>query len=215
MREKVLLNVGFTYMSWWHTVTFLGDSAFTVPGAAVVALWLGMNGRWRLMLRWLFAFGTAMMVVVISKLLYMGWQLAPPLLYNFTGVSGHTASATALYLSVAMLLTEGRAARTRLITVTAAVVLLLAVGLSRYMIKVHSASEVITGLVLGALAAWWLCRALAQPQSKLRGGLVLAAAAVFMLMGTSGQPAPTHALLQQIAMALSGHSQVYTRTIAL
>jgi membrane-associated phospholipid phosphatase len=202
-------------MSWWHAITFLGDSAFTVPGACVVALWLGMNGWWRQMLRWLFAFGAAMMVVVLSKLLYMGWNIAPPLLYNFTGVSGHTASASALYLSTAALLTQGRPPQARAIAVAGIGALVLAVALSRLMIKVHSTSEVVTGLLLGGCAAWWFCRGLSQVDPRLRGGLALAAAACFMLMGTSGQPAPTHALLQQIAMALSGHAQVYTRTIPL
>lgn len=202
-------------MSWWHTITFLGDSAFTVPGACVLALWLGVNGRWRQMLRWLLTFGTAMMIVVISKLLYMGWNIAPPLLYNFTGISGHTASATALYLSLAALLTEQASSRARLIALASTAALVLAVALSRLMIKVHSSSEVMTGLVLGACAAWWFCRGPTPSERRLRGALALAAAAAFMLMGTYGQPAPTHALLQQIAMTLSGHHQVYARTIPL
>ncbi|MBP0596901.1 phosphatase PAP2 family protein [Herbaspirillum sp. LeCh32-8] len=202
-------------MSWWHTITFLGDSAFTVPGACMVALWLGLNGWWRQMLRWLLAFGVAMMIVVITKLLFMGWNITPPLLYNFTGISGHTASATALYLTLAVLLTEGRSAQARGLALTLACALLLSVGLSRFMIKVHSASEVVTGLMVGAAAAWWFCRGLAPERKSLRASLVLVAAAAFMLTGTAGQPAPTQALLKQIAQSLSGRDQVYSRTIPL
>ncbi|OWY30979.1 phosphatase PAP2 family protein [Herbaspirillum robiniae] len=202
-------------MSLWYSITFLGDSAFTVPGACAVALWLGLNGWWRQMLRWLFIFGTAMMIVVITKLLYMGWNIAPPLLYNFTGISGHSASATALYLTVAVLLTEGRAPRWRMLAIAAAGVLVLAVGMSRFMIRVHSASEIVTGLTLGALAAWWFCRGLSDSGRALRGGIVMAATAAFLLMGTSGQPAPTHDLLKQLAQSLSGRDQAYTRSIPL
>lgn len=202
-------------MSWWHTITFLGDSAFTVPGAGVVALWLGINGWWRQMLRWLLAFGAAMMIVVITKLLFMGWNITPPLLYNFTGISGHTASATALYLTLAVLLTEGRSAPVRGIAVALACALLLSVGVSRFMIKVHSASEVLTGLLVGAAAAWWFCRGMAPARGTLRGSFVLVAAAAFMLTGTGGHPAPTQALLKQIAQSLSGRDQVFMRTIPL
>jgi hypothetical protein len=53
----------------------------------------------------LFAFGGAMMIVVISKPLFMGWDITLPML-NFTGFSGHTASSSALYLSIALLLTQ-------------------------------------------------------------------------------------------------------------
>ncbi|PNR73299.1 hypothetical protein BRN96_16620, partial [Xanthomonas oryzae pv. oryzae] len=78
----------------WHTITFLGDSAITVPGACILALWLAVNRLWRPMLAWLISFGGAMLIVVISKLLFMGWDIRPPLL-NFTGFSGHTASSCA------------------------------------------------------------------------------------------------------------------------
>ncbi|KAF1040206.1 MAG: hypothetical protein GAK35_03600 [Herbaspirillum frisingense] len=102
-----------------------------------------------------------------------------------------------------------------MIAVALAAALVLSVGLSRFIIKVHSASEVTTGLLLGALAAWWFCRGLEPAARVLRGRLMLAAFAAFMLMGTAGQPAPTHQLLQQIAQSLSGRDQVYVRTTPL
>ncbi|WP_414772243.1 phosphatase PAP2 family protein, partial [Escherichia coli] len=81
------------------------------------------------------------------------WDIRPPLL-NFTGFSGHTASSCALYLSVALLLTRRStpAWRTTILPITA--LLVTAVGLSRLMIKVHSESEVLLGLLVGASAAW-------------------------------------------------------------
>jgi len=207
--------LSFLPTTWWHGISFFGDSAFTVPGACVLALWLGLNGRWRMMLHWLLAFGVAMMIVVVSKLLFMGWNIVPPGLPDFTGISGHSASATTLYLAVALLLTEGGSARQRGCAVLLGALVALAVGVSRLAIKVHSPSEVATGLTLGLLAAGWFWRGLAAQGQVLRGRLILVAFAAFMLMGSGGRPAPTHQLLQQIALALSGHERVYERSVPL
>lgn len=207
--------LSFLPTAWWQNISFFGDSAFTVPGACVLALWLGAHGRWRSMLRWLWAFGVAMLLVVISKLLFMGWNIVPPGLPNFTGVSGHTASASAFYLGVALLLSEGRSAGQRQVAGTLALLVALAVGLSRLAIRVHSPSEVVTGFAIGLLAALWFWRGLRPPAAPLRGRVVLLVFAVCMLTGTGGRPAPTHQLLQQIALALSGHEQVYQRTTPL
>ena len=207
--------LSFLPTPWWQGISFFGDSAFTVPGACVLAIWLGLNGRWRWMLHWLLAFGVAMMIVVISKLLFMGWNIAPPWLPNFTGISGHSASATAFYLAAALLLTEGANARQRGCALLLAALVALAVGVSRLAIKVHSPSEVATGLTLGTLAAGWFWHRLTPQGNALRGRLILAAFAAFMLMGSGGRPAPTHQLLQQIALALSGHERVYERSTPL
>ena len=203
---------GFLSQEWWHALSFFGDSALTVPGALVLALWLAANGRWRMMLRWLCAFGGAMMIVVVSKLLFMGWHIVPPWLPNFTGVSGHSASAMCFYLGLGLLLSEGKSGTERAVTVSGAVLLAVTVGLSRLAIKVHSPSEVITGLALGALAGAWFWLGLHGPAEVLRRRFVLVAFAAFMLAGSDARPAPTQQLLQQIALWLSGHERVYTRS---
>ncbi|MBP1312902.1 phosphatase PAP2 family protein [Herbaspirillum huttiense F1] len=194
----------------WHTITFLGDSAITVPGACILALWLAVNRLWRPMLAWLIAFGGAMLIVVISKLLFMGWDIRPPLL-NFTGFSGHTASSCALYLSVALLLTRRStpAWRTTILAITA--LLVTAVGLSRLMIKVHSESEVLLGLLVGASAAWTFGLSLREPAPALRHFLLPFALAAGLLMTGFDKPAPTQSFLQELAKNLSGRTEVYVR----
>ena len=194
----------------WHTITFLGDSAITVPGACILALWLAVNRLWRPMLAWLISFGGAMLIVVISKLLFMGWDIRPPLL-NFTGVSGHTASSCALYLSVALLLTRRStpAWRTTILAITA--LLVTAVGLSRLMIKVHSESEVLLGLLVGASAAWTFGLTLREPAPELRHFLLPFSLAAGLLMTGFDKPAPTQSFLQELAKTLSGRTEVYVR----
>jgi membrane-associated phospholipid phosphatase len=201
-------------MFWWHTVTFLGDSAFTVPCALAIAIWLSINGLWKQTVRWLLCFGVAMALVVVTKLLFMGWNIAPPFI-NFTGISGHSASATAVYLTAAFLFSNEKSERTRMLAIAAAIVFSIVIGLSRLAIKVHSESEVVIGLLTGAVAAWCFCRAFDGSKRTLRGKYVFVALSVFMLMGTTGKPAPTQGLLQDVAQMLSGRDMVYYRTIPL
>lgn len=194
----------------WHTITFLGDSTMTIPGACILALWLGANRMWRPMFAWLLAFGTAMSIVVISKLLFMGWDITLPKL-NFTGFSGHTASSSALYLSIALLLTQDGSRVRRALVLALTALLVTAVGLSRLMIKVHSESEVLLGLLVGAAAAWGFSLSLRQSAPPLRHLLLpLGLAAVLMMTGFD-KPAPTQSFLQEVAKNLSGRSEPYMR----
>lgn len=194
----------------WHTITFLGDSTMTIPGACILALWLGINRMWRPMLAWLFAFGGAMMIVVISKLLFMGWDITLPML-NFTGFSGHTASSSALYLSIALLLTQDSNRRRRALVLALTALLVTAVGLSRLMIKVHSESEVLLGLLVGATAAWAFGLSLRQSAPPLRHLLLPLGLAVALMMTGFDKPAPTQSFLQELAKDLSGRTEVFMR----
>ncbi len=194
----------------WHTITFLGDSTMTIPGACILALWMGMNQMWRPMFAWLVAFGSAMMIVVISKLLFMGWDIRLPML-NFTGFSGHTASSSALYLSIALLLTQDSSRVRRALALTLTALLVTAVGLSRLMIKVHSESEVMLGLLVGAGAAWAFGRSLQQSPPPLRHLLLPVGLAAALMMTGFDKPAPTQSFLQEVAKTLSGRSEVYMR----
>lgn len=194
----------------WHTITFLGDSTMTIPGACILALWLGANRMWRPMFAWLLAFGMAMSIVVISKLLFMGWDITLPRL-NFTGFSGHTASSSALYLSIALLLTQNGSRARRALVLALTAVLVTAVGLSRLMIKVHSESEVLLGLLVGAAAAWGFGLSLRQSAPPLRHLLLPVGLAAVLMMTGFDKPAPTQSFLQELAKNLSGRPEPYMR----
>ncbi|PLY57970.1 phosphatase PAP2 family protein [Herbaspirillum sp. BH-1] len=194
----------------WHTITFFGDSAITIPAACILALWLGLNRLWRPMLAWLVCFGTAMFIVVVSKLLFMGWDIAPPML-NFTGFSGHTASSSALYLSIALVLTQGCSRPRRSLVLALTALAVTAIGVSRLMIKVHSESEVLLGLLLGAGAAWAFSLSLHRAPPPWRHLLLPLGLAAALLMTGFDKPAPTQSFLQELAKNLSGRPEVYFR----
>lgn len=198
-------------MMIWNAVTFFGDSAVTVPGALVLSAWLALNGAWKQAARWLFYFFCAMLLVVVSKLLFMGWNIRPPL-FNFTGISGHTASATAVYLASAFLLGRDRASHLHLALLGIATALALTVGVSRLLLHMHSESEVIAGLLTGAAAAWFFCRGYDFAPGPLSAKWAPAVLVAALLLGVLGKPAPTHDLLEEVAMKLSGREQAFIRT---
>jgi membrane-associated phospholipid phosphatase len=77
--------------------------------------------------------------------------------------SGHTANATVLWLGLALLLVRGE--RARLIAIAAAVLLVVAIGLSRNMLGVHWPSDVVAGWALGLFWMLLLARVARVPLS--------------------------------------------------
>jgi membrane-associated phospholipid phosphatase len=77
--------------------------------------------------------------------------------------SGHTANATVLWLGLALLLVRG--ARTRVISIAAAVLMVIAIGLSRNMLGVHWPSDVVAGWAFGLFWILLLARVARVPLS--------------------------------------------------
>ena len=91
-------------------------------------------------------------------------------------------------------------------------ILPFAIGVSRLEIRVHSVSEVISGLILGYLASALFLR---LQRNKARPHLswphfAIALALPLALMGQR-QPAPTQGLLEHIAKTLAQIERPYTR----
>jgi len=95
--------------------------------------------------------------------------------------------------------------------VFAATLLAALVAWSRLMSRVHSVSEVAGGIAFGLLGAGLYALALrsawpAPSSTPLPGAWLMAAGMLTLLLVTEGRPAPTQALLMQLAQALSGQS---------
>ena len=81
----------------WSTITPLGESLILLPAVGVLAAWLWPRERGvELVARWLVAVALAAGVTAASKIAFMGWGLGSAR-FNFTGVSGHTMFAAAVY----------------------------------------------------------------------------------------------------------------------
>jgi membrane-associated phospholipid phosphatase len=197
----------------WTTITHLGNSALLLPAALLLALWLLKTRHGPLALVWALSFGSAVLLVLASKLAFMGWGIGSAAL-DFTGISGHATVSTAVFTMGAWLLATDRPRATQALAIAGGLLVGLMVGISRVVLDAHSVSEVVAGLVLGASAAalpitWAAGRAL---HLRLRQRWVpVALASVLGLLPQMGQPAETHGLVQQMALMVSSRSALYTR----
>ncbi len=202
-------------ISFWIFVTHLGNSMLLVPAALVLALWLVRSGQRHLAFTWMLTFGAAILLVLASKLAFLGWGLGVAAI-DFTGISGHSTVSTAVFTMGAWLLASGRSPGIKALAVCIGLCLGVAVSVSRLVLDAHSVSEVIAGLAVGALAALlpmgW--PRLSPPRLAHRW-VPLALAAALLLPPQVGRPAEAHGIVVKLALLASGRSEVFTRDMLL
>jgi len=200
-------------MHAWHLVSRFGESAYLLPSALVIALWLCHRNTAGSALRWLAAIALAAGLTLASKLAFMGWGLGIRAV-DFTGFSGHSAMSAAV-LPVLLYLCAP-ASRPRLARLGAAcgIALALLIGWSRLVLDAHSPSEVVTGLALGLTASTVFLNWPGRDELP-RGVAPLAAALVFFTalqaLPAAGILDNTHLLVEKMAVYLSGRERPYHR----
>lgn len=140
-----------------HLVTTLGDSWFVVLAALVVA-WIVRSSRWapRVHTLLLVTIGGSTFVVAALKLVVARARPADALVTTLTSAypSGHAARAAAVYGLVAWACARYvERPLLRAAGMVAAVLLGVAIVISRLYLGVHLPSEVVAGAVIGGL---WL-----------------------------------------------------------
>lgn len=141
----------FVVFRW---ITELGSASFLVPFALVMAFVL-----WKLSHNWLavifFAAGSALGPYLNKVLKGMVERERPRLLASaegegFSFPSGHAMSSMVIYGMLIYFLNIYLKSHSRKVAVTVTfVVLILLIGLSRYMIRVHHLSDVLAGFAYG------------------------------------------------------------------
>ncbi len=200
----------------WHLFTRLGEAQLLLPAAAVVVGLLlreptaatGPDPR-RLALQWLLRLAAAAALTTASKLAFIGWGLGSAAL-DFTGVSGHTALAAAVYPLLLAAAVPAAWPLARQAGALAGVALALAVGLSRLMVDAHSVSEVLTGVLVGGWAGALAFR-LRRLQPHFGVWLAPLVGLWFVSMPVIAPPSQSHAMVTRLALALSGQALPHTR----
>lgn len=199
--------------SFWIAVTQFGNSTLLLPAALVLALWLLSARAWRLAGVWSLSFGTAVMLVLGSKLAFLGWGLGLAAI-DFTGISGHATVSTSVCTMAAWLATASRPRPTRLVAIGGGLLLGLLVCISRLVLHAHSVSEVVAGFVLGAVAAGLpIAYAWATPPRLAQRWVPLALAATIALLPQAVRPAESHGVVKAMALKASGRIEVYSRSM--
>ena len=200
-------------IGFWINVTHLGQSSLLLPAALVLALWLLWARQWPLALAWSLCFGSAVLLVLASKLAFLGWGVGSAAV-DFTGISGHATVSTAVFTWAAWLTVARRGLRARALAIVVGLCVGVLVSVSRVVLHAHSVSEVVAGFALGALAALlpmlWR-RAPSAPHGL--PWLPAALCAALVLAPHLGRPADVHHMVVQMALMVSGRAEVFQREL--
>lgn len=195
----------------WHYFSMLGDSVITLPAAALITVWLLAGGAWRTGLWWSVLFGAGLGLVVMTKIAFVGWGLGISA-WDFTGFSGHSMRASALFPVLFYLVLLRAQPAWRHAGIAFGLLLGILMAIARVADQSHSISEAVSGCILGgaiALGFIWVAQQLPKPR-KNRWLLSLS---FFCLLPTAyaSPPAPTNAWIEVVALYLSGNSAPYVR----
>lgn len=197
-------------MNVWLHLSNLADVATMGFVAALIAGGLIFGRAWRAACVWCLLIGMGMVIVVVSKIVFLSWDWGICSL-DFTGFSGHATRAMAI-APVFLYLALNHASRARQRTaVLLGVAFGLVIGVSRLALHVHSISEVVSGWMLGGSIAFlfiWSGNNLQNFELKKYAAMI----GVLML---SVLPAPgagaTQKVLVDVSLFLSGHETTFSR----
>lgn len=186
----------------------LGDSRLLLPMAAIllVAGWHA-GAVWHV--RWAMALMLVGLIVLISKLAFLGWGIGVASL-DFTGFSGHAAMSAVVWPMTAFI--AGTTHRAGNWTAMLGFALAAAVGYSRIPLNAHSWSEVISGALLGAVGSAWVLGATSSATRRLHAGWAALALAIGCCAPVAFPQVRTHQLVVQMATALSGAAKAFDRS---
>ena len=202
-------------MTLWYFITALGGMGVTGSLSVAIAAWLAAAHCRVRALYWCLLFGCAMVLVIATKIVFIGWGLGLPTV-DFTGFSGHATRAAAVFPVAAYLLLIQRTRWQRSVGVAGAVLLAMLVAYSRVVVKAHSGSEAVLGCMLGLLTAAafiGLVRALRDfvPHPLLIGLTVLAVVVLPRLEPEPSAGVSSQQFMTGVALHLSGHDRPYQR----
>ncbi len=204
-------HIDETFMTSWHLITNFGSSINTMSMALFIAMGLVANMENRMAFYWCTLFGAAMLLVVVTKIGFIGWGVGMEAI-DFTGISGHATRAAAVYPVLFFLIFQRAPERLNVAPVCAGVAVGILISVSRFAVHVHSVSEILAGWMLGsAIGGLFLYRIKGRELVIPRVWLVLAGAVLVVAMPLTGQ-LQSDGMITRLALALSGRERPFTRT---
>lgn len=197
-------------MYFWHLLSMIGSLAVTGPIGAAIAIYLVAGKQWRLTFAWAMLFGIGMALVVITKMMFMGWGLGVESV-EFAGFSGHAMRAAAVYPVAGYLVLRSSGPYARYVGAAVGVILAVLISISRVPTLAHSVSEVVTGAILGlAVAGAFIYFASREHRWALSRMLAVLCLPI-VLVAPNVEPIPAEDWITQVALKLSGRDHPYTR----
>ena len=202
-----------TLFGWigWQMLTRLGEALILLP-ICLVNLWALARLPSTRTLAWHWGLGLwlAVWVAVFSKVAFIGWGIGLSSL-NFTGVSGHSMVAAAIYpLSFGIFLSSFGASKQKW-AITTGFCLAIMIGVSRIAVGAHTVFEVLIGLLLGMLVSLIVLHTGTFAQVVVRAPVALAALVWLLISPLHTPQFQTHQWITSLSLTLSGNQIPYTR----
>ena len=198
-------------LPFWHLLTRLGEAQILLPAAALAVLALVRQPQGRTLAAWwLAALAAAVALTTASKLAFIGWGLGWPAL-DFTGISGHSMFAAAVYPLLLGTLAPRSPRSLPALALGLGALLALLIGMSRVVVQAHSVSEVVAGLLLGGAVGAVAIGRVHLPLLHFSPWVALSAALWLSAAPVHAPASQSHAMVTRLALALSGRPTPYTR----
>jgi len=198
-------------LSSWLLLTRLGEAQILLPLVLATAAWLWLGaGQGRLALRWLLCLGVAVALTTFTKLAFIGWEWGMAA-WDFTGISGHAMFAAACLPMLAWVALLNQSGQVRNIGVALAFALAALIAYSRLPVHAHSASESLSGFVLGAAASLFSLYGLPEQRPRLPLWLPTALVAALLILPVSAPHSRSHDWVTALSLQLSGRTQPFQR----
>jgi membrane-associated phospholipid phosphatase len=187
-----------------YIVTGLGDSALLLPGSAALLAYLLWRRQTRVALAWLATLALCLGLTALAKVAFLACGGHLPAL-RMDSPSGHASFSAAFYGACAVVAAFHRTRLQRVAIHAGAIALVLAIGVSRVLLGVHSPEEVLSGLVIGGLCvqAFALAGAPAEPNPVRIAPLVIVLALMALAFIRAGRHLSAETFLESLADRLA------------
>jgi membrane-associated phospholipid phosphatase len=199
-------------MTGWMTITRLGDIAVTAPVALAIAALPLLDGERRTSIRWAALFAAGSMLVVATKIAFIGWGIGLSEL-DFTGASGHAMRAAAIAPVLPHLLCRPVPSHPRLAWMALGCVFAALIGISRIVLHFHSVSEVVAGWLIGLMVGICFIRLSGDLRKPAWNPRIAAGMAVLIAAAFLARPAPTQHWLIRASLYMSGRDKPFAKPL--
>ncbi len=148
-------------------ITDFGDAAYLIPAAAFVLGYLVYSKARPSAVAWVVAFAACAALTALLKISFLtcGGKISSLDVYS---PSGHTSFATTFYLCVGLVTARNKPPLLSVIVYAAAICLAVSIAASRFLLNMHTLSEVAIGLLIGvACVVWFATKYYGGPQPGL------------------------------------------------
>lgn len=197
-------------MILWFLITGIGNVLVTGFTALTIAIWLAVSREWKMSLLWCALAGAAMLVVLATKVAFIGWGIGIEAV-DMTCISGHATLAALVLPILSYFGLQSAPRKINSPAVFLGIGLAALIAVSRVMVNAHSGSEALAGWMFGTSVSLLFLSAM-NSQAALRSRRwLLLCCFTLVFVSPAVKPIRSEDMITKFALYLSGHDVPFTR----